>query len=222
MYPLHTTSPGRYHEEKKLIKKYFSSFLEAHVHTRTCVHTHTPAATEKQQKSKVSYLAGKLTVLIHLPDFFLAQTTNHLSTCRTTEGVLRIGSLILLGSGHMAFIHRIVLHSIFNGWEAVGLPAGATERKVWLVQVLQILNYVEDYLPAAKFLLGKKKRWTGCKCGKVTMKNIQINLKHYLSVLSPQLHGKCPMELLFHVSFIFICPTVFINKCWWGNMSVNR
>lgn len=72
--------------------------------------------------------------------------------------MLRIWPLILLKSGHAAFAHRVVLHSIFNGWEAIRLPSEATKRKVWLIQVLfQMLKYSEDYLPGAIFLWGKKK-----------------------------------------------------------------
>lgn len=38
------------------------------------------------------------------------------------------------------------------------MPGEATKRKVWLIQVLfQMLNYLEDYLPGAIFLWGKKK-----------------------------------------------------------------
>lgn len=78
-------------------------------------HTHTPPPAEQQEKNQVSYLSGKVTVLIHLSDLFPAQTSNHLSVCGAVEGPLRIGALILLEVGLVTFKYGVVLHGTFYG-----------------------------------------------------------------------------------------------------------
>ena len=97
-------------------------------YTHEYTHTHTLA--EQHQKNQVSYLSGKVTVLIHLSDLFPAQTRNHLSVCGAVEGPLRVGALILLEVGLVTFKYGVVLHGSFYGREAISLPAGATKRKV--------------------------------------------------------------------------------------------
>lgn len=144
------------------VHTYVHVHSHVHVHACTCntrAHTHTPATeAEQQHKSKVPYLLGKLTILIHLPDFFPAQTANHLPACTAIEGRLRTGSLGMPASTPGSFIHRVVLQRIFNGCEAVRLPAEVTKKNIWLVQVLWMFNYLGDYVPGARFLLGKRKQ----------------------------------------------------------------
>ena len=84
-------------------------YTHEHKHT----HTHTPA--EQQQKNQVSYLSGKVTVLIHLSDLFPVQTSNHLSVCGAVKGPLRVGALILLKVGLITFKYGVVLHGTFYG-----------------------------------------------------------------------------------------------------------
>lgn len=65
-------------------------------------------------KTEVSYLFGKAAALVHLSDFFSAQTTKHLFASRAIEWMLAVGLLILFTSSQVAFVCRIVLHSILN------------------------------------------------------------------------------------------------------------
>lgn len=152
---MHTQPHTRLHRPAPCICPHICSHRPAlcictHAHTYAHIdqpraHANMPTQTSNVvMEMEVSYLFGKVTALIHLSDFFSAQTPKHLFTSWAIERPLAIGPLILLTSSQVAFVCRVVLHSILHRWQAVGLAAGATGRNAWLIKELPwVLNYAK-------------------------------------------------------------------------------